>query len=274
VTTSPRPLLPRLHLVEIHEEPWCPDVLRRACTDYLRTVVERMGTFAPLAPKLADLLRDTGARRLVDLCSGGSGPLVPLVRALAADHGLDVTVTLTDLHPNLGAFARARGASKGAVDFFAEPVDARRVPADLAGVRTMFDAFHHFRPDDARAILADAAGKRAPILIAEVARRAPADLIGMILLIPLITLFVMPLVRPLGALRLALTYLIPLLPLVIAFDGFVSCMRAYAVPELTALAEGLGGAGYRFEVGAIRGRGGVITYVIGRPLPTGSAPAA
>jgi hypothetical protein len=260
-----RPLLPRLHLLEFHEEPWCPEVLRRFATDYLHMVIDRVRIFAKLTPTFAALLRETGELRIVDLCSGGTGPIVPLLRDLREQHGLSVTATMTDLYPNLDAFARAREASGGAVEFRREPIDARRVPEELAGIRTIFDGFHHFRPDDARAILADAAAQRAPILIAEAARRTIGDVLGMALLVPPLVLLAAPLVRPRTFARFALTYIAPLSPLLIAFDGVVSCLRAYSVAELEALTAGLSRDDYAFEVGEIARPGGAITYLIGRP---------
>src|SRR2546422_6427005 len=43
--------------------------------------------------------------------------------------------------------------------FRSEPVDATQVPGDLHGFRTIFTAFHHFRPAQARAVVADAVAK-------------------------------------------------------------------------------------------------------------------
>jgi HEPN domain-containing protein len=53
----------------------------------------------------------------------------------------------------------ARQRSGGALTYHPEPVDATKVPGELTGLRTMFQAFHHLRPDQARAALADAAAK-------------------------------------------------------------------------------------------------------------------
>jgi hypothetical protein len=66
---------------------------------------------------------------------------------------------LSDLWPDLEAFERASRLSKGAITYDAEPVDATQVPGQLPGFRTMFQAFHHLRPEQARAMLADAVAK-------------------------------------------------------------------------------------------------------------------
>ena len=53
-------------------------------------------------------------------------------------------------------------------------MDATHVPRELAGLRTLFNGFHHFRPLDATAILADAVRARQPIAIFEASRRSLA----------------------------------------------------------------------------------------------------
>ncbi len=55
----------------------------------------------------------------------------------------------------------------------AEPVDATAVPAELGGFRTLLGAFHHFPPDVARSILADAAQKRRGLAVLEYTERRP-----------------------------------------------------------------------------------------------------
>ena len=64
----------RLHLAEIEDQSWCPRPVRDAATDYLEFMIRLGNAYAPVAPLLREALRRTGARRIVDLCSGGGGP--------------------------------------------------------------------------------------------------------------------------------------------------------------------------------------------------------
>lgn len=59
----------RIHLFELEDQPWFPPLLRDAGTAYLRKAAALTGQPGFMAPKLAELLRSSGARRLVDLCS-------------------------------------------------------------------------------------------------------------------------------------------------------------------------------------------------------------
>ena len=98
--------LRRFHLFELEDLAWFPRVLRDYATDYLQFIEHSLGLHRPVMPLLRDLLERTGSERIVDLCSGGSGPLLAVVRALR-ESGLEVRALLTDKYPNLDAFKRA-----------------------------------------------------------------------------------------------------------------------------------------------------------------------
>ncbi|HEY6079826.1 MAG TPA: hypothetical protein VIW29_13520, partial [Polyangiaceae bacterium] len=183
--------------------------------------------------------------------------------------GFAPRVVLTDLYPNRAAFASATERANVPVVAEPEPVDARAVPARLEGVRTLFNAFHHFKPTNAAQILSDAAAARTPILIVEGTERSPAAVIGMLLFVPLFVLLLTPFVRPFSIGRLLFTYLIPIAPVLILFDGIVSCLRSYTLAELRELCEGLETDTYRFHIGVKQSRGQRLTYLLGcdGPLP-------
>jgi hypothetical protein len=187
----------------------------------------------------------------VDLCSGAGGPWGALRREIP------VPVVLTDKYPN-------RGARRGGLRFDPGPVDATEVPVDLRGFRTLFTAFHHFRPGQARAILADAVQQGQGIGVFEISRRAPRE-IAVIALTWLAVLVFVPFIRPLRWSRLAWTYLLPALPIVGVFDGLVSCLRTYSPSELRELARGLDR--YEWQIGETRSASSplTVTYLVGVP---------
>src|SRR5262245_2452179 len=98
-------LLPRLHLFEIEDQPWCPATVRDLATDYLEFVVRNLELHRSMVAPLSQTLRTTKTNHVIDLCSGGGGPIPMLQPALAAE-GLDVRFTLTDRFPNVAAFER------------------------------------------------------------------------------------------------------------------------------------------------------------------------
>jgi hypothetical protein len=255
-------LIPRLHLFELLDQEWYPRALRELGTDYLHTVSERMGLFDGATEVLARALRASGTGELLDLGSGGSGPLPRLCRLLESEHGLKPRVVLSDLYPTPQAAERARALGAG---YLERPVDALRVPEDLRGLRTLFNALHHFRPEQVREMLADAQARGVPFAAFEVMRRTPTGILGM-LLVPLMVWLFTPLIRPMTPLRLLLTYVLPVAPLASLWDGLVSALRAHRPEELRALTASLAREGYTWEVGELRRPGKpVITYVLGLP---------
>ena len=252
----------RLHLFELEDQPWFPATIRDLATDYLQFIQNRFRIDRAMAPLIARVLRSTATPRIIDLCSGGSGPLLGLVGDLAGQ-GVDAKATLTDLFPNIAAFSEIAGASHGRIDFEREPVDARRVPARLAGLRTIFNGFHHLAPDDARAVLHAAAADRQPIAIFELSERSLRTL--PVLLTPIIVWVATPFMRPVTVPRLFWTYVLPMVPLTCLWDGIVSQLRAYTVPELREMTHG--SAPMQWEIGQLpiaKGRGR-LTYVLGIP---------
>lgn len=257
--------IPRLQLFELEDLPWFPRVLRDLATDYLHFVERSLHLERPVVPILADAVLASGAHGLVDLCSGAGGPVPSLQRALAAQ-GLDLPVTLTDRFPNLEAFRDLEVASKGRITFVSQPVDARAVPRDLLGFRTIFNSFHHFRPTDAGAVLRNAVEARQPIGVFEIPERR-AILLPLFLLSPVLALLVTPFIRPFRWRRLFWTYLLPLVPLTCFWDGIVSVLRAYTVAELEGLARSVSSDGYAWQVGRvpIGATPGHVTYLWGYP---------
>ncbi len=265
--SPPRPLWPRLHLFELLDQEWYPASLRDHCTNYLATVSQRMGIFDAAAPLLLRGLEAGGTDTVLDLGSGGGGPLPRLGTLLAREHGRQVRVMQSDLFPN--ARARERALAAG-VEYLGQPVDAMRVPSELRGMRTLFNALHHFRPEAARAVLADAQARGMPIGVFEVVERSPKGVISA-LFIPLLVLLFTPLIRPLTLPRLLLTYVLPVFPLVIFWDGLVSALRAHRPEELRHMTESLPREGYTWEVGVAQKPGKPpVTYVLGLPGPSGS----
>lgn len=268
----------RLHLLEIHEQPWCPSAVRNGATDCLAAIAAVLQQYRNVAPLLADALTATGSRRIVDLCSGGAGPWRSLAPALQKRlGGQPLQVALTDLYPSWHGVDASRtgradwtcgsfSASSSHLIFVAFPVDATQVSPALQGFRTLFTAYHHFEPVTAQAILQSAVDEGQGIAVFEQTRRHPLALL-MMLTLPFLAWLLTPFIRPWRPERLFWTYIVPAIPLVLCLDGMISCLRTYSPDEMLALAKGLHGAPYTWRAGCVRSPLSPIgvTYLIGAP---------
>jgi hypothetical protein len=255
----------RLHLIEIEDQEWCPGVIRDALTDFLQFNLTRIQPYEPMTPLLLRALQRTDHSHVLDLCSGGGGPWLWLHPTLMKQ-GVSMSVCLTDKYPNLLAFERWSRLPQQAITFHPHPVDATRVPVELPGFRTMFTAFHHFKPAEASAILADAVRHRRSIGVFEATQRSVLAVVLMFAT-PFIVLLCTPFIRPFRWSRWLWTYLVPVVPLVTLFDGLISCLRTYSVVELRELTEALKANDYHWDIGTVQSKWSPIpvTYLVGMP---------
>lgn len=258
----------RFHLFELEDQKWCPGFIRDGITDFLRWWQDAGQIYHPLSPLFKRLLAERRPARIVDLCSGGGGPFVKLYSELENLNEDGPELCLTDIYPNRHACVHLEEKYPNRLKYHRQPVDATNVPDSLTGFRTLFTSFHHFPPKTARAIIGDAVKNRQEIGVFEYTHRSLVN-IGMMLFSPFIVLFTTPLIRPFRLGRLFWTYILPVIPLAVTFDGIISCLRTYTPTELKDMADDVpGAASYHWEVGLEPA--GIpfwkITYLIGYPM--------
>ena len=253
----------RLHLIELEDQAWCPAAVRHGITDLLQLFLGLGNCYAAILPRLASALERSGERDILDLCSGSGGPwrrLLPYFSETQLRH-----VRFTDKYPNAAASRGIVANSKGRILIEQESVDATAV-GRVPGLRTLFTSFHHFRPEVARAILADAVRERATIAVFEFTERT-VFAIALFCFSPIAVVLLAPFARPFRWSHMFLTYIVPVLPLAATFDGVVSCLRTYSEAELREMVADLSPGGYVWEIGQERSwRSPVpITFLIGYP---------
>jgi len=224
-------------------------------TDYLRFVEGQFGLHRHVMEPLERVLERSGAEGVVDLCSGAGGPLQPIAEQWKRE-GRSIPILLTDLYPH-------PEAAMGSFEYRADPVDATDPSGLPAGLRTLFSGFHHFRPAEAKKVLGAAVREGQPIAVFEVADRTIPAILPLVL-VPIFVLLMTPFIRPFRWTRLLWTYLIPVLPVAILWDGVVSYLRAYTPEELSQMGRDVAPE-YEWESGYVRAEKtpGRMTYLIG-----------
>lgn len=256
----------RIHLFEFEDQPWFPDWLRVLMTRYISRFHRILDSASIMKPLIEKGLSLTKENVIIDLCSGNGGPMPEIFHSLKNKRP-ELQLLLSDLYPNLKAAEKFNSDKVNNIQYLTTSLDATKVSPEIRGLRTMVSSMHHMKPDIARAILSNAKNSHQPILIYEISDNSPPIFLWW-LAIPfalIATLILTPAVRPLTWQQLVFTYLIPILPLFIAWDGAVSNARTYTLEDMNQLIDGLSDENYIWEMGKLNGKGGKKLYLMGKP---------
>ena len=241
----------------------------------------------------------------VDFCSGAGGPTPYLEREINkafkklsdggnilvrnGDGGTNGTVNgnaeggrggidfvMTDIHPHLPEWVKASKKSNN-LYYVPAPVDAANAPPDLLSMagtgernkklfRLFSLSFHHFPDPMATRILHNTLTTSSGFAILELQGRDVSSIFTILGMFPLLWA---------GSWwwfwgdwsLLFWTYVVPLVPFVLVFDGVISCLRTRTKGEILGLIKESGASveGWRFETGRDwhTWTGGKTNYFIG-----------
>jgi hypothetical protein len=234
--------VPRIQAFEFNDRSWAPAALRDTIIESLSRSLEWGGMLRGLVPPFRRFLERSGATEVLDLCAGAAGPARILAREIARAGEAPPRFVLTDLYPRVDVWRDAAREHAGVVDFVPEPVDATNIPEAIAGgrARVIINAFHHFPPALAQAMLADAARGSRGIFVSEAFDRNPLRFLSFAPAgVP--SLLVNPILSRRMRLQKAwLTWATPVALAASVWDGVVSTLRVYSERELRAMVAPLG----------------------------------
>lgn len=124
-------------------------------------------------------------------------------------------------------------------------------------------SFHHFKPKDTKLILQNAVDTNNSIVILEGQERSFRSFFTLLFIfIPVLLLT--PFIKPFSLKRLFFTYIIPIVPFFITWDGLVSSLRTYSVKEMNSLVKSIENHNsFDWKMGKIKSFPSNITYLIG-----------
>lgn len=188
-----------------------PAWLRRFQMEFIGWFAVRCGIYRPLV----DHWRSAGGPGPVrlDLCSGSGEPAISVHRKFGGAHDL----VLSDRYPQ-PVPSNARITCINA--------DARTLELDSNTSYTMFNAFHHFDRAEQQRLIARVRDAKADAWFVEPLRPGPFCFCQVALATTVGVLLLTPFVRPFSWMRIVMTYLLPVVPLAIAWDGLVSVFRS------------------------------------------------
>lgn len=260
----------RLHLFELHDLKWLPSIWREYITDFLSFYSYHVNPYKPALKRLCTVMKKNNSSQILDLCSGKGLYMLRLIKCMTEMNCELEKIILTDKYPCAKTFETLESRSNGHIQYIRYSVDAINVQSNLKGFRTFFSSFHHFSPFNAQKIIDDAVRATQGIAIFEYSSRNPIIAFNAAIFGPLLLLTLTPFIRPFTFKRLLWTYLIPVIPIIFSWDGFVSHLRTYTVKELKSFAFETGNNNYNWEINKIPSLFGFcqITYLIGYPSKT------
>jgi hypothetical protein len=242
--------LPRVQLFEFNDLAWVPASVRDTVVESLSRTLAWGRILEGLVDPFEGFLAKAGVNEVLDLGAGAGGPAIILSRAIARRKGASPKFVLTDLHPRVELWDRAREANPGTIDFEPSPVDATQIPNALADgrARSIINVLHHFSREHAAAVLADSVRGSRGVFVAECFERNPLMFANFAAAgIP--ALLLNPILSPRDRLaKSALTWFSPVAIAISAWDGLVSTLRVWSEAELREMVA-VSGAEWRWEYG-------------------------
>lgn len=259
----------RFRMKEFHETQYCPQCWRDGMTNFLAFFVIHTDVYHQAVPFVDKLLRQSGEDTLIDLCSGNGlymSQLLSSLKKLAPKR--DLKAILTDRYPTRSSVCEIGKLKNENVQYFHEAIDALDALRKLPGLHVMFSALHHFDEEELTALLQSAASNRRPLAFFDYSRRnLPAEILPL-LLAPLLIFLLAPLIRPFSWRQLFFIYVVPVIPLLVMVDGFISRLRSYNCQELSEIIKTLGDTpGYHWQSGKFISMMGLcsVRFIIGTP---------
>jgi hypothetical protein len=214
-------------LRELEDFTWFPAELRRQQTAFIGWMVRLFKVYDFLIPILEkECVPHRGV--ITDLGSGNGGPWL----SLANDTRLaGCNILLTDLFPQV--------PEKLPQNCIYERISVSTLSSlpTASGLVTMFNAFHHFNPQERKDIVKQLLLNGRSFMACEILRPNALDFIRIILATTLGQLILAPFVMPFSWKRLFFTYILPVNIITVTWDGVISVIKSLNNREWQSLVE-------------------------------------
>jgi hypothetical protein len=230
---------PRLHLFEFNDTPGVPRFVKDTVIESLSRTLAWGHVLRELVSPFSEFLMRANATEVLDVGAGAGGPAGILIDELLAAGVTPPRFILTDVNPQVESWQRLKERHPRYIDYVSEPVDATRIPPELARgrVTAIINALHHFPPALAKRILVASLDDTKGVFVVEGFERTP---LGFAAFVPagVPALLANPILSPRETLpKAVLTWLTPLALAISVWDGLVSTMRVYSEEELREMVE-------------------------------------
>ena len=254
----------RKYLFEFEDFDWYPESFRNLQTDFLQLIMQTFNVFENVYPRIFDVVKKTKQRHFIDLGSGGGGVIKLLRKAYKNTFQESFRATLTDKHPNIEAFKKINKDTNGEVDFYETSVDINNIPKELNGFWTVFNVFHHLSPYTATKFLKSTVIRSVPLVIIEPLDKNILTIMFQSFFLVFFLFLTVPFLRSFNLKILIFTYLIPILPFCIVWDGWISVLKVYSLEDMKRIIRIADYTGkFEWDLGTEKHKFGRVNYLVG-----------
>lgn len=218
-----------MRFFEFGDLAWVPHLYHYYLRVYLIFFVKFVGYDKLWAKQTQAFIEQNGTSSVMEYGSGSGEPLMRMVSQLDCEKAKSLSYIMSDLKPLPEFVNKVNAEAPINFTYIENSIDAAtHKPKDEQAV-VFINSFHHLPPKVARHVIKNNLENGNEMLILEYVRNnllAYLSMLGGVLIV----LLTAPFISKLKHLPLVIvfTYIIPLFPFMMLWDGLISCRRAYS----------------------------------------------
>lgn len=227
-----------MRLSEFGDLSWVPSLYHIYLRKYLVFFYKLFGYYKLWVPCFTRFLEQTAQKTYMECCSGAGDPLPLIVGQTENQTTANKKFLLSDIQPHSQFTEHFNNNEDSPFHYIESSIDITLEQNNHPHPKIFINSFHHLTPEQVDNLLINNLKNGYSLLILEYVRKTPMGYLSM-LISPLIIALTLPFVvspRHLPVMAL-FTYLLPLFPLMLLWDGIISCAHEYNGHDLEKIVE-------------------------------------
>ncbi|PPD20322.1 MAG: hypothetical protein CTY22_04695 [Methylomonas sp.] len=230
-----------MRLFEFGDMDMVPELYHVYLRKYLTFFYKAFGYHRLWVPGFAEFILKIKKQDLMECCSGSGDVLLMIDAELDESKFKNIRYILSDIRPNPEFCGRINLMPGDRFKYLNESVDIVSKHAEYSYPKIFINSFHHFSKEQVVGIFNANLGNNNEIIIMEYVRKSFLGFLSMVVG-PLVVFLTLPFVVRLKHLPVMafFTYLLPIFPLMMLWDGIVSCLHEYSDKEIKQIIDEMG----------------------------------
>ncbi|MCQ8129164.1 hypothetical protein [Methylomonas rivi] len=209
--------------------------------EYLVFFYKVFGYYKLWVPSFSNFIKRVGKNKYLECCSGAGEPLTLIDSQLDKNEVGLVNYLLSDIRPNPDVVNKFNQNQLSRFRYIENPVDVTQDLDKFDCPKIFINSFHHFSKKQVEKILINNFKNKNEIVVLEYVSNSLLGYLSMTVG-PLVVFLTLPFLVKLRHLPIMalFTYVFPLFPLMMLWDGIVSCLHEHSVEDLKQIVNKLG----------------------------------